>query len=630
MDRVEQWLRAEGAARRPVAERVSELMEWIRLGVHRFEAESWDQANERHAEEFISRLRDEFPGRVHEIARPPLFEEQEHIARRVLESAVKRPASSPVVLVERHKLKPMARRTTGYNYIFTVPGRSPECLILVAHYDTWRGPGADDNTTGEMIVRQYLLDDLRASEPPPLTHTYILAGSEECGLIGFTSQVLLALGIGIANIALSKGLLYLTALGLAMVPLANFRFGVSGSREYVASLSPEALQLIKSVISVDSVGEGRMYIPESSLGADFVRAFIPFEGYEALNDVLQEGAHLHGIKYNTFIAGGTTDHVSFLEVNSTLRDRLGDWLGCPRWLGCHKHGKRKIPASALVALCPGKASPLVFGGKIHTPNDTPDRIYPEPLGEALRILDYWFHLMHGGSRIREPRDLDDFHYARLFRVHPASAPAPAGPAAAPPAAEYWLALKDAIEPNRRNINSIYRVEVEFSPAAVICSNPQIVDWGVETQLAAEVRQRAGKGSRIEPLAPAEIRLLDGDRSFCFRARPRRLLESLQSAFHLFAGHLERFMGSNTFLTFFGAAYLLATAVDAVMTFLFARWFAFQQWFFACFAVTLPLTVILQLAIVLWLIGSKIPTMIDNNYRHLNRADNLRSLRRSSC
>lgn len=90
------------------------------------------------------------------------------------------------------------------------------------------------------------------------------------------------------------------------------------------------------------------------------------------------------------------------------------------------------------------------------------------------------------------------------------------------------------------------------------------------------------------------------------------------------------MGSNTFLTFFGAAYLLATAVDAVMTFLFARWFAFQQWFFACFAVTLPLTVILQLAIVLWLIGSKIPTMIDNNYRHLNRADNLRSLRRSSC
>jgi len=35
----------------------------------------------------------------------------------------------------------------------------------------------------------------------------------------------------------------------------------------------------------------------------------------------------------------------------------------------------------------------------------------------------------------------------------------------------------------------------------------------------------------------------------------------------------------------------------------------------------------QLWIVLWLIGTKIPTMIDNSYKHLNRADNLRSLRR---
>src|SRR5439155_21639806 len=83
-----------------------------------------------------------------------------------------------------------------------------------------------------------------------------------------------------------------------------------------------------------------------------------------------------------------------------------------------------IPAAALVALLPGKASPLVFGGKIHTPHDTADRVYPKPLGEALRIIDYWLHLMQGGPRIAEPRDLDEYHYAQLFRVRrPGSAAA---------------------------------------------------------------------------------------------------------------------------------------------------------------------------------------------------------------
>lgn len=117
-------------------------------------------------------------------------------------------------------------------------------------------------------------------------------------------------------------------------------------------------------------------------------------------------------------------------MGSGLRDRLGGWLGCPRWLGCHRRGKRKIPAAALVSLLPGKASPLVFGGKIHTANDTADRVYPGPLSEALRILDYWFYVLHGGARIPEPRGLADYHYARLFRVR-------AGPERRE---EHWLAM----------------------------------------------------------------------------------------------------------------------------------------------------------------------------------------------
>jgi hypothetical protein len=620
MDRVERWLReVEATHHDPVSERVTQLLEAVRRGSERHEGESWDQANERHAEEFISHLAARYGARVHIVPRGS--DGGSSAGAAPAEAAV--PDAPPAVIVERQKLRPMARRTTGYNYIFTVPGRRPERLILVAHYDTWRGPGADDNTTGEEITKQYLLADLDADRPPPLTHTYILAGSEECGLIGFTSQVLLALGIGVANLALAKGIYVVTAIGLALVPLANFRFGVSGSREYVQSLSREEMARIQSVISVDSVGEGRMYIPESSLGADFVRAFLPFEGYEALNDVLEEAAHLNGVKYNNFIAGGTTDHISFLEVNSTFRDRLGDWLGCPRWLGCHRHGARKIPAAALVALNPGKASPLVFGGKIHTPNDTPDRVYPGPLAEALRILDYWFHLMHGGARIAEPRRLDEYHYAQLFEVE-SEAPDSGG------RTEHWLALKDAVEPNRRNINGVYRVRLAPGSLrdAYRCAEPALLGWGVETKLGREAEKLAAANRRVRRVDAAGLTLERADGAALeFRAN-RRLARPLLAAAEEALGRFERFMGTNTFLTFFAAAFALAKGVDLGMTFLFAHSMAFQEWFFKWFAATLPLTIIAQLGVVLWLIGKKIPTMIDNSYKHLNRADNLRSLRRT--
>jgi len=625
--RVEQWLhRSERTPGRTVDERVAELLEAVRRGAQRDPGESWDAANERHAEEFIAGLCARFPGRAFEVSWPPAHDQPEKVLLQSLAYAEPRPAAAqeehghgPVVLVERQRLRTLARRTTGYNYVFTVPGDARERLVLVAHYDTWRGPGADDNTTGEEILKQYLIEDLRAPRRPPLTHVYILAGSEECGLIGFASQVVLGVALGLANVAITHGLYAITALGLGIAPLAGFRFGVSGSREYVASLSASELALVNSVIAVDSVGEGRMYIPETSLGASFVRAFFPYPGYEQLNHLLQEGAHLHGIKYNTFIAGGTTDHISFLEVGRGWRDRLGNLLGCPRWLGCHRQGKRRIPAAALVALGPGKASPLVLGGKIHTPQDTADRVYPKPLGETLRILDYWLHLMQGGARIAEPRELDEYHYAQLFRVRrPGNA--------AGVEEEHWLALKDAVEPNRRNLNGLYRVDVSMADGVARCERPRIAAWGVDTRLAGELASQLPPDALRERLPVRRLELVAADGPIAFESRRRTVMHAVEAAGHDAVGALERFMGANTFLAFFGAAFLLAKAVEAALAVAF-RWSAFQELFFRYFALTLPVTIVLQLCAVVWLVGKRIPTMIDNAYRHLNKADNLRSLRR---
>ena len=178
--------------------------------------------------------------------------------------------------------------------------------MLMANYDTWAGfsrdaPGADDNSTGEEMLKQYILRDPRKDSPPRLTHVYFFAGSEECGTRGLP----------------------------------------------------------------------------------------------------------------------------------VLRRRRRE-----------KH----IPAAALITMSPGKCSPFVVGGKLHTAQDTPDRVYSKPLAEVMTILDYAFDILEGGERPSRPREISEHHYARLYRDGD----------------ELFAALKDAIQPNRRNINSIFRVSGDVS------------------------------------------------------------------------------------------------------------------------------------------------------------------------
>src|SRR5213592_4639763 len=564
----------------PVDARVAEILENIRRDCRALERESRNQGNERQVEEFIDRLRAEFGERV---------------------------------VIERQRLSAWAVRTTRRNYLFTVPGDSTDRIVIVAHYDTWRGPGADDNTTGEEIVKQYLLADLRAARRPALTHTYFMAGSEECGLVGLTSQILLALGLQAANLALTQQNWLYGAIAVALAPLAGYRFGVSGSREYVKTLTPEELRRIRGVVSVDSVGEGRLYIPRGTLGADFLHVLIPFGDYDSINDLLEEGAHLHGIKYNNFLAGGTTDHVSFLEVNNGLWARARDAL---RRLTRSITGRPytpplRIPATALVAMRPGKASPIVFGGKIHTPNDTPDRVYPEPLRETLLILDYLFYRIEGGPRPTHPRELDEFHYARLYKTDDG----------------HLVAFKDAVEPNRRNLNAVYRATVTQHNGRAIATLGDIVSWGVEDRLPREVREvcaDAGLSATSAPVRDLEVRGEGEALHFGPHTGPLSLLRrGYHEAINAAQAVVRRFL----FLTFFALAYVLATVTGWLMDLAFDRWPGFALWVANHVGITLTAIMLLQVAILLHLMARRIPAWIDNSYKHASRADNLASLKR---
>jgi hypothetical protein len=546
-------------------------MRSITEACNRLPGESHNQANKRLAEEFLARVQREFPGRC---------------------------------VAQKQPLPASYLRTTDANFIFTVPGRVEDELVLVAHYDTWRGVGADDNTTGEEILKQYLIEDLRRDEPPRLTHTYVLAGSEECGSVGFLAQLLLATSLVSASWAWISGNLWAVAGSLLGVPLAKYRFGVTGSRFYVRSLAPERLARAKAVVAVDAVGEGRLYILRETQGADFLRAFIPFEGYRRLNDVLEEGAHLHGVKYNSFLAGGTTDHVSWLEVNNSLLDRLREWGGGA--------AKPKIPASGLIAMCPGKASPLVFGGKLHTPSDTPDRVCPEPLAETLMVLDYFFYILEGGSRPREPREPTDCHYARLYESE----------------GRKFLAMKDTIEPNRRNVNMVYRVEGEVNADGPnVAAAVRIVDvagWGVKTSLDDELASALGEGKSWRRIPVTEIHVQGGPAFL----RRFGLARSLRAAWPGAVGNFEEWMGRYSFATFFLTAYLVSKGFHWALNRVFATWSAFAIWFFHFSWITIPGALAVELALIIYLIAVRLPAAMDNSYKRLNRADNLLSLKRS--
>src|SRR5262245_17101041 len=495
------------APRPPIESRVAELLVRIREGEITDRSRKAAAVNEEKVEEFIRTVE----------AHP------RHDRVRIL----------------RQEIPWTARRTTRWNYVFEVAGRRPDKLVLVAHYDTWGGPGADDNTTGEEILKQYLRLDLESAGPPEFTRVYFFAGSEECGLVGFLSQILFAGLLWAASVAYMTGDLAAAIIAVALSPVLLYRFGVAGSRHYVRSLPQGELEKIRGVISVDSVGEGRLYIPTTTLGADIVRAVFPNAGHDDLDDLLKEIAHLRGISYNTCLAGGTTDHLSFLQVNRSLPRTLLEMI---RWLRCRLAGRPYvppffIPASALIAMGPGKASPFILGGKIHTANDTADRVYPEPLRETLAILDDFFDRFEKGSRPAKPREVRDCQYARLYELSDGRA---------------VVALKDAVEPNRRNLNIL--CSGAFDPRSGRFDVKETLDWGNETRLNREMAEFAARaGLRFRRLRVPRLSVCENGADVTFErssAPVRRVASGI-------VGGTQDLLGRFSFLTMFAAAVGLA-------------------------------------------------------------------------
>jgi hypothetical protein len=360
----------------------------------------------------------------------------------------------------------------------------------------------------------------------------------------------------------------------------------------VENLTAEEKASIRAAFAVESVGEGRLYILENEMGANFVRALFPYEGSEKLNDLLEEGAHLHHIRYNRYLGGGTTDSVAFLEDRKFL-----------------SAGRRKehIPAAALITMAPGKSSPFVFGGKLHTRHDTPDRVYEKPISEVLTVLDYAISMLESAVRPSSPRSLNEHHYARLYQD----------------GRDLFLVMKDTIEPNGRNINSIFRVQGEIVSQKGTFVAKEVVWWGVETTLGKEMKDFRPGSKRVH----VKDLVVEDDESKIHFVAPRSVYRKIQAWLSGLWGGFGRLAGRYSFLAMFLTALVVSYIPVRLLDLGLLLYPPLGKLVIKHYVLGSISMFILQLLILFRLFTRDLPSLMDNAYHHQNRFDNLRALRR---
>jgi len=64
------------------------------------------------------------------------------------------------------------------------PQRAAREVILSAHHDSWKGPGASDNASGVAVLLELARYFARRKEPLPVRLRFVTFGAEEAGMLG--------------------------------------------------------------------------------------------------------------------------------------------------------------------------------------------------------------------------------------------------------------------------------------------------------------------------------------------------------------------------------------------------------------------------------------------------------------
>ncbi|MEE9236034.1 MAG: hypothetical protein V3U28_11405, partial [Candidatus Acidoferrales bacterium] len=152
-------------------------------------------------------------------------------------------------------------------------------------------------------------------------------------------------------------------------------------------------------------------------------------------------------------------------------------------------------------------------------------------------------------------------------------------------------------------------------------------WGVDTRMREDVEELCeAQGKEPTRVRLDRLTVSDEKRSYTY-ARRLTFTDRLYRGGLRVLAWLERQLGRHSFIAFFLLAYAIAALMSEGLAVVFEASPAFRDWFWEYPLVTIPLLLFLQIGLLVYLMAWPIPTWIDNNYRHENRADNMSSLRR---
>lgn len=188
-----------------------------------------------------------------------------------------------------------------------------------------------------------------------------------------------------------------------------------------------------------------------------------------------------------------------------------------------------------------------------------------------------------------------------------------------------VALKDAIEPNGQNLNSIFSARCSISGSHAKLKVEKVLSWGVETTLDKEVKDLRPKARRVD----VSVLELTDERTAVRFELPTVSGRRLNAGWNRFIGWLEHLIGRYSFLTMFGSALIVGFLPTSILEWAVVRYAPVSQFVADYYLVTVLAVIFFQLAVLFRLFTRDLPAWMDNACHHENRADNLASLRRAS-
>jgi hypothetical protein len=166
-------------------------------------------------------------------------------------------------------------------------------------------------------------------------------------------------------------------------------------------------------------------------------------------------------------------------------------------------------------------------------------------------------------------------------------------------------------------------KVEGSAATVKVQN--VVGWGVETTLDKEMMDLRPGATRI---AVDDLVVQGEGQNLRFEV-PRGAGRRIEAWVSALRGAVGRWIGRNSFVSMFGTALIVGFVPTYLLEWGVVRRPRLAELVVNHYAWVVVGVLAFELAVLSRLFTRELPTWMDNAYRHRNRADNLRSLRRSA-